>query len=769
MSDRAAARLRLGVLAALLFLSGGCALVYQIVWLRLLSLTFGVTVYAASTVLAAFMAGLCIGSLAAGRLADRTARPLRLFAGVELLIGLCALAAPNVLARVHALYVTISSADSPAADLLVSFVVPFAVLLLPTSLMGATMPLVLKSTVAGREGLGMRAGLLYATNTAGAIAGTLGAGLFLIPQVGLQRSIFLAAAGNALVGASAFVFSRLAERGDAAQQPPALGADAPPPPPGLSSALRFLVLAVFAVSGFASLGLEIVWFRALAISVGPSSYAFTLMLATVLAGIALGSYLITPFMRRRVDWLQVLALVQMVAALVALRSFHGLRRAPRAPAWFESLWPDSIAFMAPTAAASITAILPTAVLLGLAFPIGLHLWVGDGAERRTGGRVGLFYAVNLLGGILGSVVVGFVLLPALTSRGSLVVMAALFLLSGLALQAPYVRRRPLMTAIAIAAVLVFAVRAREIPRTTTIVRSASGPLLWHDEGVQTTVSVFGGPGTGNRVMYIDSHHQANDSAGMVFVHARIGLLPAVLHPAPRRALIVGLGGGATAGALSQYPGIQLDIVELSKGVVRGAELFSHVNFDVLRRPNVRTRVGDARNHLLRTPGGYDVITADAIVPRNPGATNLYSVEYFRLVRDALAPGGIALHWNGAAEQPEYRLILRAFVAAFPQTTLWGDGKLMVGWKDEPRVSRARIEALLQDPETRRVLALMNVERFDHLARMFRANPEQARELAGPGAPLSDDRPLIEYFARLPPDPSAGIGGIRGDIDSILQR
>ena len=769
MSNRAAARLRLAILAVLLLFSGASALVYQIVWLRLLSLTFGVTVYAASTVLAAFMGGLCIGSLAAGRLADRTTRPLRLFAVVELLIGLCALSAPFVLAGVHRFYVTISGTGSPAVDLLVSFVVPFAVLILPTSLMGATMPLVLKSTVAGRDGLGTRAGLLYATNTAGAIAGALGAGLFLIPQAGLQRSILLAATANALVGASAFVFSRLTERGDALPPPSALeaaavGADGSPSSPSR----RHLVLAVFAVSGFASLGLEIVWFRVLAISVGPSSYAFTLMLATVLAGIALGSYVITPFMRRRVDWLQVLALVQMGAGLVALRSFHGLRRAPRAPEWFASLWPDSIAYMAPVAAASITAILPTAVLLGVAFPIGLHLWAGDGHEERTGRRVGLFYAVNLLGGILGSVAVGFVLLPWLTSRGSLLVLAALFLLSGLALQLPHARRRPLMTAIAIVGVLAFALRASEIPRTTAIARSAAGPLLWHEEGVQTTVSVFGGPGTGNRVMYIDSHHQANDSPNMVFVHARIGLLPAVLHPNPRRALVVGLGGGATAGALSQYPGIQVEIVELSQGVVRGAEFFTHVNFDVLRRPNVVTRVGDARNHLLRTPGGYDVITADAIVPRNPGATNLYSVEYFRLVRDALAPGGIALHWNGASEQPENRLILRAFVAAFPQTTLWGDGKLMVGWKDEARLSRGRLETLLQDPEMRRVLALMNVERFDHLARMFRANPEQARALAGPGAPLSDDQPLIEYFARLPPDTSAGVAGIRGDIGSILK-
>ena len=218
--------------------------------------------------------------------------------------------------------------------------------------------------------------------------------------------------------------------------------------------------------------------------------------------------------------------------------------------------------------------------------------------------------------------------------------------------------------------------------------------------MQTTVSVFGGPGVGNRVMYIDSYHQANDNPNMVFIHARIGLLPALLHPQPKRALVVGLGGGATAGALSQYPGIQVDVVELSGGVVRGAEQFAHVNFDVLHRPNVSIRVDDGRNYLLRARGQYDVITADAIIPTNAGANNLYSAEYFELVHDALAPGGIALHWNGAGNATEYALILRAFVKAFPNTTLWGDGKLMVGWKDPPALSRGRIDAMLADPRMR---------------------------------------------------------------------
>ena len=539
----------------------------------------------------------------------------------------------------------------------------------------------------------------------------------------------------------------------------------------LPLSVRYVVLAVFAVSGFASLALEIVWFRVLAILLGPSSYAFTLMLATVLAGIALGSYLITPFMKRRADWLQILAALQIAAAFVALRSFNGLRRPVHAPGWLEPLLSPSVGYMVPAAMSSIVAILPTAIFFGLAFPVGLRLWAGSGGdERGTAGRIGLFYSVNVCGGILGSIAAGFLLLPRLTSHGSLIALAALFLVSGLALQAALARRQPVVTmAVTAVAAVLFAIWAGDVPRPSAFPRYSEGrPVLFHEEGVQTTVSVFGGPGLGNRVMYIDSYHQANDNPNMVFIHARIGLLPALLHPQPKRALVVGLGGGATAGALSQYPGIQVDVVELSGGVVRGAEQFAHVNFDVLHRPNVSIRVDDGRNYLLRARGQYDVITADAIIPTNAGANNLYSAEYFKLVHDALAPGGIALHWNGAGDATQYGLILRAFVKAFPNTTLWADGKLMVGWKDPPALSRGRIDAMLADPRMVDVLKLMHVERFDHLARMFRANPEQARALAGEGLYLTDDRPLIEYFARLPPQAPADLGGLKGDIGTILR-
>jgi spermidine synthase len=270
--------------------------------------------------------------------------------------------------------------------------------------------------------------------------------------------------------------------------------------------------------------------------------------------------------------------------------------------------------------------------------------------------------------------------------------------------------------------------------------------------VQTTVTVVGGPGIGNRVLALNGRHQANDSPAMAFIHRRIGLLPAVLHEHPSRALVVGLGGGATAGGLSQFPGLTIDVVELSEGVVAAAAFFSHMNFDVLRAPHVRVRVDDGRNVLVRTRQPYDVITADAIPPNLAGANNVNSVEYFRLVRRALAPDGVALHWNGGGSGTAHKAILAAFVEVFPNATLWGDGTLMVGSAEPMTLSEGRINALLSTEAGRHALSLMNVERFDHLVRMFRASPADIRAYLAGAAPLTDDRPIIEYEASFPQEP-----------------
>jgi spermidine synthase len=747
-------------LVFLLLLSGFCGLVYQVLWLRLLALTFGVTVYAAAAVLASFMGGLALGSLVAGRLVDRTRHPLRLFGIIEILIGLCAAASPLVLGGLQSLMIAAAPSlpDSVAVDTVIRVAMSALVLLIPTTLMGATMPVVIKSSLTRSSALGPRVGALYAANTTGAIVGTLVAGFYLIPRIGLTRAFLLAAGVNITVGVVALIASRWVPEEPVLPVQQSAPSDVVPvrqaPASAVVSSLAArTALLVAAISGFASLALEVVWFRLMAIFMGPTSYTFTVVLATVLAGIAAGSALASPLLRlRRVDWVLTLALVQLVGASLVLASVSGIVTPIEAGVWIQgALHRAGIAFAVPALSMSLVVVLPSALFFGVSFPLALRLWVStDEVASDTGRRVGVFYAVNLGAGIFGSLLAGFLLLPTLGSRDSIVLLAFLYVAGGLIVLATCARRRPFFTGLAAAGLVGLVLQAQGVPDPLDVMhrRIYTGrPVIWQNEGVQTTVAVVGG--TNSRVMFLDGRHQANDAPGMLFIHRRIGLLPTILHPRPERALVVGLGGGATPGGMSQIPGLTVDVVELSQGVINGAAYFQHVNFDILNNPNVRLMVDDGRNFLQRVRTGYDVITADAIVPRHAGANSLNSVEYFTLVRQALRPGGLALHWNGGATSEEHRLILSAFAAAFPHVSLWGDGSLMLGSMDPVTISRAHIERLLADPQTRHVLALMNVEQFDHLERMFRADDAVIRAYVAGTAPLSDNRPLLEYFESLP--------------------
>lgn len=769
----------LPLLAVLFLASGFSALMYQVLWTRLLSLVFGVTVHAASAVLASYMGGLALGSLLAGRVGDRAKSPLTWFGLVEIGIGVTAFASPHALDLLQRIYVGLYPAlsDSPALLAVGRFVCASAILLVPTMLMGATLPLVVKSSLAGMEGLGTRLSLLYATNTTGAILGAVTAGFYLVANVGIRTSFSVAAAINVAVGLCAVLAAR---RLAGASRPGATAAgsealhDAVAPDASSESTVltpspRRAVLIVFALSGFVSLALEVVWFRVLVLFLGPTTYAFTVMLAAVLAGIALGSYAIAPLMRRRWDWLAVLAAIEFALAAAALLSFFALTRAYAlvdvVAGW---LGVDPRNHFAVSIVLSFASIVPATLLMGIGFPIGLRLWAsGDAGGQQVARHIGVFYSLNVCGAIVGSLGAGFVLLPALGSRGSLLLLAGLVAFGAALLGwhvAPARRRAAVLSGGTIACAL--AALTVPDPFVFSLERLHRGEReLWREEGVQTTVSVHerGRGRDQHRVMYLDGRHQANDTRNTLFVHRRIGLLPMALHPDPKQALVIGLGGGATPGGVAMFPRTQVTVVELSRTVVNGAEWFRHANYDLLRRPNVTLRIDDGRNYLMLTPRQYDVITADIMLPVHAGATSLYSAEYFRLVQQALDYNGIVLQWIGSSSEAEYKLILRTFMSVFRNTTLWADGSLLVGTRHPLVIERAAFDRKLADPATAEALAAMGLHHFDRLLQLFVAGPEQLRAFAGPGPILTDDRPTVEYFLTLPREPEVDLSGLRGDV------
>jgi spermidine synthase len=236
---------------------------------------------------------------------------------------------------------------------------------------------------------------------------------------------------------------------------------------------------------------------------------------------------------------------------------------------------------------------------------------------------------------------------------------------------------------------------------------------------------------------------------MVRTHREIGFLPMLVHPDPREALVVGLGGGATAGIMSQHAGTRVDIVELSESVVNSASWFSRVNYDLLRRPNVRVRVDDGRDYLMLTSSRYDVVTADLIQPGHAGAGQVYSREYFQQVAGALKPGGLVLQWVGHRPSSQYKLIARTFLSVFPETTLWVNGTLLLGSREPLTIDRAAFDRKLRDPQTAAAMQEIGVSGFDDLLAMFTADASALRKFVGLGQTLTDDRPMLEYFLSLP--------------------
>ena len=736
---------------ALFYVSGIAGLIYQVLWLRRLSLIFGVTVYAASTVLAAFMAGLAIGSAISSQVLKRGLSPLTAFGVAEILVGVTGLLSPVLLDAASSIYSIFHNASPNSLGVLTAarLISSFAILVVPTAMMGITLPLLSAAVSAPGRASGTSISLLYAINTLGAMSGTLLSGLILIPAIGIQLSFALAAALNVIVGVIALMIARRDMTVNTLDEVAAASE------PIAHRHRPWLLWVVVTVSGFASLGLEIVWFRLMLQFVIATTEAFTAMLATVLGGIAIGGVVAAWLLRTSRDRYASLGVVQALTGIAAAGSMTFLLWTV-AQGWKTmGLWP-----------AVLTAILPPSICMGVGFPLALGIAGRRGEhdhEHDIARRVGGMYSLNVAGAIAGSLLAGFVLLPRLGSVNALIALSALFVISGAWVVAS---RRRWVTVVVL--LIAFGVLSRDFPDPfkVAIDRRYGDQLLefWRHEGAQTAVSVRASQF--QHVLYLDGLHQANDQPEMVRLHRAIGHLPMVLHGNPKHVLVVGMGGGATPGAVTQYPGAQVQIVELAEGVRQSAQFFKHVNYDLLAQPNVSIRIDDGRNFLSLTDRRFDVITADIIQPGHAGAGHVYSREYFSLVRDALEEDGVVLQWIGHRPHVEYTLIMRTFLDVFPDATLWYDANFMVGTRRPLRIDPQAIDRLRDHPQTRAALDAVGLTSFDVLRSWYTASAEQMRAFVGDGPVLTDDRPLVEYHHWLPrpeEQPPLNLSSLKGDF------
>lgn len=730
-------RLRQPLLLLVFSLSGAAGLIYEVVWTRKLTLVFGVTSVSVSTVLAVYMGGLAIGSWWLGRFADRVRSPIALYGLLELGVAAWGAASLALVDQLPALFVALHRGLGEASAWLRP---PLAasVLLPPTVMMGATLPVLVRGLSRGPERIGRDAGLLYAVNTLGAVAGTVAAGFWLIQTLGLRGTTLLAAGVNLACALAALLLAR-----------PAVAAP-PPAPTAVVDRAPVLVrpiMIAFAISGFVSLGYEVLWTRYLVYVLGENSvHAFALMLACFLLGLTLGSAAVgraADSSRNPVALLGAI-LILIGAAAMTSAALIGVLVAPRGEVASVGLWQST----AWASARCLLVLLVPTTLSGATFAVVARIAASD--RSRIGRDLGRLYGANTFGAILGAVAAGIAILPWLGLRRGLVVLASVHVLTGaglLRLARSRGRAVGLAWGAAVALLLALVVLWAAPDPTQRLARPGYS-LAFYADGPESSVAVMRNDSSGHLGLIVDGDGQAH-TAPRHQVHLRLlGHLPLLFHPAPRDVLVVALGAGVTAGAVARHPVERVEVVELSRAVIAAAPLFAPFNDDPLADPRVHLLRGDARTYLLTTDRSFDAITSDPVDPDDAGATSLHSLEYFRLVRARLKPGGVACQWlDTDVGLEEYRMLVRTFLAVFPHTSIWGGAgfTVLVGSAEPPGVTLADLRRRWQEPRVRASLAVVGLDSPQALLSCLIATPLETRAFAGDGPLNTDDHPLIEYL------------------------
>src|SRR5437879_2130506 len=688
----------------LFFLSGATGLVYELLWVRLLYQAFGSTIESVTTVVAAYMGGLGLGAWLLGRRSDRHTRPAALYGRLEIAIGVFGLVSPFVLALAHRVYVGAAGAVGLGGGVSVAlrFTLAALVLLVPTTLMGGTLPVLTRAFMGTeRDRLKRSLGWLYGINTLGAVAGTALAGFFLIEYVGIRASLWATAAVHLGLGAAALALGRPLEPVPV----PALAVDGPVAPVAPAAeagrTLRRLGLGLLGVTAFAALLHEIAWTRVLVMIVGGSTYAFTLVLLVFLLGIGLGSALVARRAAAASETAADAALAQGVTAAGAALLFAFFSLLPRyIIAVFQAQSWGAAQRLAALGLVIGGVVLVPAIGMGMTFPLLTDLVAPGGSAR--GEDVGRAYALNTMGSIAGAVLTGFVLVVTfgtdLTLRLGLVVSAAAALaLAALAArgvaersdQHRQLRARVLGAGVLASAGLVAALGA--LRWSTPLIdlgpanyarepmdRAAVETFLGHRgarqlayrEGRNATVSVWeSGPG---RSLKVNGKADASDNGDMD-TEIMLGLAPVAARPQASTALVIGYGSGVTARVLADVPGMRrVRVVEIEPAVLAMSRFFEHVNDTVLARPGVSAVVDDARSALQLDRERYDVISSEPSNIWLAGVATLYTPEFYRIVRRRLADDGVFCQWVQLYQVPVPVVagVVRNIRTVFPHVEVW---------------------------------------------------------------------------------------------------
>lgn len=759
---------------AALFFSGFTSLVYEIAWSRILATIVGNTSLAISLIVGIFMTGLAIGSLVAAR-AGNARRPVLIYGCLEGFIGIYSLLTPSISVWIDRIYANAYPviADDFLRSVLLKAALAASLLLLPTLAMGATLPVLLRAF--REEERGEQAGLLYGMNTAGAVAGTLLAGYFLLPQLGISGTIHLNAALNGLLLGASIALSRKS-------------ASVAAPGIRLRSFDPLYMLPFF--TGFAALCYEILWTRALSMYFGSSVYAFSAILAGFLLGIATGSAYYAKRIPAAANPYQFFSLIQFRLALSAV-FFVGIFMGIPAILilLFRAFHGSFVLYQTGQFVLIGAAVFYTTFLSGASFPATLHFF-RNSAERLES-HAGYVYGYNTIGSIAGSFCAGFLMIPLFGVERSIRIVILVNLILGVYCFRKSGTGNRRILAIGGAAVLLLLVLPRWnqsiynagfyafaykyvptaerdpgsshwMPDVSLEQEAEAQPatkehkrnpgelnLLYYSEGWTANVAVSEDD-SGVRSLLINGKPDAsNVPAGDMRTQLLLGHLPMIFVDDPRDALVIGLGSGVTAGALSAHGLRRIDAVEIEEKVVEASDYFREENRGILKNPKFHLTIDDARNVVQHRQMQYDIITSEPSNLWMSGVANLFTREFFQSTRKRLKPGGVLCQWLHLYQISPHDVLIffKTIHSVYPHFAVWiDDSDMLVIAGDRPIIpDRARVEEILSRPDVAKSLAGSNITP----STIFEdyVSDERIVKLLRSSLPINtDDHPVLEFSA-----------------------
>ncbi len=752
-------------LFGLFFISGAAGLVYEIVWVRELTLLLGVSIYAVSAVLVAFMGGLGFGAVYFGKKLDRGLAPIRLYAALEVAIAVYALLFPFILQGLEKAYVLLHPGDggNPLYVTVLRFVLAISALLIPTGLMGGTLPALSRYLAQSGRGIGKSVGGLYAVNTLGAVIGCVLAGFWLIEHIGLSGSLRVGAVMNIVCGIGALLLA--AEAGWVSA--PAGEVKAAP-----ASADHFAlpdrsILFLFGVSGFCAMALEVLWTRMFILLLNNTTYAFSLILAIFLLGIGTGSALTARMMKKAPRngaflfggfqmGIGLFALVSL-AGLLLNRELMGLAGAAGG-GFLASVIPGGHP-MADAVIFSMIIVFPCTFLMGGGFP--LILGAISSAPENTGGTVGRFYAMNIAGCVLGSLAAGYLLIPLLGVRFGIVTVSWMAILAGVYLQIKSTdkkeRSRAVFAMVCLLAVTIGVVAAGDPAYALSVQKLEDGSQVkYYREGPSATVLVSSVDSdlSANRKpvsrIWINGDPIAGAFREALQLERLQAHIPLLMHPSPKKALVICFGTGSTAGAVVSHGLDRVTAVDISREVFGAADKFAEANFNVAKNPSFSMVEEDGRNFLLTTREKYDLITSEPPPPSNAGIVSLYTREYYLLCKKRLAEKGIVSQWIPLhhLSEEDFRALVATFVDVFPNATMWYTkwDAIMVGSNGDMPLDFLKLQDAMAKGPAAESLKGIGIVNAHQLLANFMMDSEQIRQFTAGAMPVTDDHPYIEFSA-----------------------